>query len=101
MNAVLVLEDGRVFPGEGFGAEGVETGEIVFNTSMTGYQEILTDPSYYRQIVTMTAPHIGNTGINLEDPRIRQSLGGRISRAFAQPDRKQLAQSRRSCHLPQ
>ena len=68
MNAVLVLEDGRVFPGDGFGAEGVETGEIVFNTSMTGYQEILTDPSYYRQIVTMTAPHIGNTGINLEDP---------------------------------
>ncbi len=68
MRAVLVLEDGRVFPGEGFGAEGIETGEIVFNTSMTGYQEILTDPSYYRQIVTMTVPHVGNTGINLEDP---------------------------------
>ena len=68
MQAVLVLEDGRVFPGEGFGALGVSTGEIVFNTSMTGYQEILTDPSYHRQIITMTAPHIGNTGINLEDP---------------------------------
>ncbi|MDE2777430.1 MAG: glutamine-hydrolyzing carbamoyl-phosphate synthase small subunit [Chloroflexota bacterium] len=68
MQAVLVLEDGRVFPGEGFGAEGVSTGEIVFNTSMTGYQEILTDPSYYRQIVTMTVPHVGNTGVNLEDP---------------------------------
>lgn len=68
MKAALVLEDGRVFPGEGFGAEGVSTGEIVFNTSMTGYQEILTDPSYHRQIVTMTVPHVGNTGINLEDP---------------------------------
>ena len=68
MQAVLVLEDGQVFPGEGFGAEGVETGEIVFNTSMTGYQEILTDPSYCRQIVTMTVPHVGNTGVNLEDP---------------------------------
>ena len=68
MKAVLVLEDGRVFPGEGFGAEGVSTGEIVFNTSMTGYQEILTDPSYHRQIVTMTVPHVGNTGVNLEDP---------------------------------
>ncbi len=68
MQAVLVLEDGRVFPGEGFGAEGISAGEIVFNTSMTGYQEILTDPSYHRQIVTMTVPHVGNTGVNLEDP---------------------------------
>lgn len=68
MQAVLVLEDGRVFPGEGFGACGFSTGEIVFNTSMTGYQEILTDPSYHRQIIAMTAPHIGNTGVNLEDP---------------------------------
>ncbi|MAU10818.1 MAG: carbamoyl phosphate synthase small subunit [Anaerolineaceae bacterium] len=66
-NAVLVLEDGRIFPGVGFGAQGVMTGEVVFNTSMTGYQEILTDPSYHKQIVTMTVPHIGNTGINLED----------------------------------
>ena len=68
MKAVLVLEDGRVFPGVGFGAQGVSTGEIVFNTSMTGYQEILTDPSYHRQIVAMTVPHVGNTGVNLEDP---------------------------------
>ncbi|MDE2748757.1 MAG: glutamine-hydrolyzing carbamoyl-phosphate synthase small subunit [Chloroflexota bacterium] len=68
MKAVLVLEDGRVFPGEGFGAEGISTGEIVFNTAMTGYQEILTDPSYHRQIVAMTVPHVGNTGVNLEDP---------------------------------
>jgi len=64
---VLVLEDGRIFTGVGYGMEGIQTGEVVFNTSMTGYQEILTDPSYYRQIVTMTVPHIGNTGINLED----------------------------------
>ena len=73
MRAALALEDGRIFPGHGFGAHGIETGEIVFNTSMTGYQEILTDPSYYRQIVTMTVPHVGNTGINLEDiesPRV-------------------------------
>ena len=68
MEAALVLEDGRAFSGVGFGAEGVSTGEIVFNTAMTGYQEILTDPSYHRQIVAMTVPHVGNTGINLEDP---------------------------------
>jgi len=87
MQAVLVLEDGRVFPGEGFGAEGVSTGEIVFNTSMTGYQEILTDPSYYRQIVTMTVPHVGNTGVNLEDPETRLSLqlACRVLRINRQP----------------
>ncbi|MDX2160776.1 MAG: glutamine-hydrolyzing carbamoyl-phosphate synthase small subunit [bacterium] len=67
MRALLALEDGRTFSGEGFGAEGVQTGEIVFNTSMTGYQEILTDPSYHKQIVTMTVPHVGNTGINPDD----------------------------------
>lgn len=67
MQAALVLEDGSIYTGEGFGAQGVQTGEIVFNTSMTGYQEILTDPSYHRQIVTMTVPHIGNTGINPDD----------------------------------
>ncbi|QPC80708.1 glutamine-hydrolyzing carbamoyl-phosphate synthase small subunit [Phototrophicus methaneseepsis] len=71
-NAVLVLEDGRVFPGTGFGAQGVMTGELVFNTSMTGYQEILTDPSYHKQIVTMTVPHVGNTGINAEDVESRR-----------------------------
>jgi carbamoyl-phosphate synthase small subunit len=67
MQGVLALEDGRIFKGEGFGATGVETGEVVFNTSMTGYQEILTDPSYYKQIITMTVPHVGNTGVNQED----------------------------------
>ena len=65
--ALLALEDGTVFRGEGFGAEGDCEGEVVFNTSLTGYQEILTDPSYKGQIVTMTAPLIGNYGINAED----------------------------------
>ena len=67
MQGCLALEDGRIFTGVGFGAEGVQTGELVFNTSMTGYQEILTDPSYHKQIVTMTVAHVGNTGINRED----------------------------------
>ena len=65
--AVLMLEDGSVFHGNGIGATGMTTGEVVFNTAMTGYQEILTDPSYCRQIVTLTYPQIGNTGINAED----------------------------------
>jgi len=65
--AILVLEDGTVFHGRSIGAEGQTVGEVVFNTAMTGYQEILTDPSYKRQIVTLTYPHIGNTGVNQED----------------------------------
>jgi carbamoyl-phosphate synthase small subunit len=65
--AVLALEDGSVFRGMAIGALGLTSGEVVFNTSMTGYQEILTDPSYARQIITLTYPHIGNTGINAED----------------------------------
>ena len=65
--AVLVLADGTVFRGRAIGARGMASGEVVFNTAMTGYQEILTDPSYCRQIVTLTYPHIGNTGINSED----------------------------------
>ncbi len=65
--AILVLEDGRVFTGEAFGAVGETVGEAVFTTGMTGYQEVLTDPSYRRQVVIQTAPHIGNTGVNLED----------------------------------
>ncbi|MFA5085069.1 MAG: glutamine-hydrolyzing carbamoyl-phosphate synthase small subunit [Candidatus Omnitrophota bacterium] len=67
MNAILALEDGRVFRGKSFGASGERFGEVVFNTSMTGYQEILTDPSYKGQIVTMTYPMIGNYGVNDED----------------------------------
>ena len=66
--AVLVLEDGRSFTGTALGATGATVGEIVFNTGMTGYQETLTDPSYHRQIVVMTSPHVGNTGLNEEDP---------------------------------
>ena len=65
--ALLVLEDGTVFHGISIGADGISVGEVVFNTSMTGYQEILTDPSYSKQIVTLTYPHIGNTGTNNED----------------------------------
>ena len=70
--AILVLEDGAAFPGTGFGADGETFGEMVFNTGMTGYQETLTDPSYARQIVAMTAPHIGNTGVNDEDAESRR-----------------------------
>lgn len=65
--AILALADGTVFHGVSIGAEGMTTGEVAFNTAMTGYQEILTDPSYCRQIITLTYPHIGNTGVNCED----------------------------------
>jgi len=70
--ALLVLEDGTTFHGTSFGADRETFGEMVFNTGMTGYQETLTDPSYARQIVAMTAPHIGNTGVNDTDPESRQ-----------------------------
>ena len=71
-SALLVLEDGSIFKGTAFGAEGFAVGEVVFNTSMTGYQEILTDPSYAEQIITLTYPHIGNTGTNAEDVEANQ-----------------------------
>ena len=74
--AVLALQDGSTFHGVSIGAVGQSSGEVVFNTAMTGYQEILTDPSYTRQIVTLTYPHIGNTGINVEDGE-----GGRVHAA--------------------
>ena len=83
-NAILALADGTTFPGYAIGAHGNTIGEIVFNTAMTGYQEILTDPSYMRQIVTLTYPHIGNTGINLEDgessngPAVRVHAAGLV-----------------------
>jgi carbamoyl-phosphate synthase small subunit len=70
--AVLVLEDGRAFRGRAYGAVGETFGEAVFSTGMTGYQETLTDPSYHRQVVVMTAPHVGNTGVNDEDPESRR-----------------------------
>ena len=71
-SAILVLEDGSIFKGKAIGAEGISTGEVVFNTAMTGYQEILTDPSYAKQIVTLTYPHIGNTGTTSEDEESTQ-----------------------------
>jgi carbamoyl-phosphate synthase small subunit len=74
ISALLALEDGSLFRGRSIGAVGQSVGEVVFNTAMTGYQEILTDPSYFRQLVTLTYPHIGNTGVNSEDeesPRIQ------------------------------
>ncbi len=70
--AILVLEDGTVFEGESVGATGLSAGEVVFNTAMTGYQEVLTDPSYARQLVTLTYPHIGNTGCTDQDDEARQ-----------------------------
>ena len=70
--AKLALEDGTVFTGKAFGARGETDGEVVFNTSMTGYQEILTDPSYHGQIVAMTYPLIGNCGVNAEDAESRK-----------------------------
>src|SRR5678809_1130293 len=72
MKAILALEDGKFFEGESFGATGTTVGEICFNTSMTGYQEILTDPSYRGQIVAMTYPMIGNYGVNEEDVESRR-----------------------------
>jgi len=74
--AILVLEDGAVFRGTSFGARGETFGEVVFNTALSGYQEVLTDPSYHGQLVTMTYPHIGNYGVNpddVESSRVRVS----------------------------
>ena len=73
MQAKLALEDGTVYTGRAFGAAGETVGEVVFNTSMTGYQEVLTDPSYKGQIVTMTYPLIGNYGINRRGPRVARA----------------------------
>jgi len=82
-NAKLVLSNGIVFPGFFFGASGTAIGEIVFNTGMTGYQEVITDPSYYGQILTFTYPEIGNTGINLEDSESNNSVKGIIVRNYS------------------
>src|SRR6201993_2737515 len=82
--AKLALEDGTIFAGRAFGAAGETFGEVVFNTSMTGYQEVLTDPSYKGQIVTMTYPLIGNYGVNTEDEESRQpQVEGFIVRELA------------------
>jgi len=82
-NAKLVLSNGIVFPGFFFGASGTAIGEIVFNTGMTGYQEVITDPSYYGQILTFTYPEIGNTGINLEDSESNNCVKGIIVRNYS------------------
>ena len=82
-NAKLVLKNGITFPGFSFGASGTAVGEIVFNTGMTGYQEVITDPSYYGQILTFTYPEIGNTGINLEDSESNKSVKGIIVRNYS------------------
>ena len=82
--ALLALEDGTVFHGESIGAAGQSVGEVVFNTAMTGYQEILTDPSYCRQIVTLTYPHIGNVGVNTEDEESKRiHASGLVIRDFS------------------
>src|SRR5919197_3015376 len=84
-DAVLALEDGKVYRGRAWGAHGERTGEIVFNTSMTGYQEILTDPSYAGQIVTMTYPLIGNYGANDEDVESRRPfVDGFVVREYSE-----------------
>ena len=83
--ALLALADGTVFKGQSFGASGLSVGEVVFNTAMTGYQEILSDPSYSRQIVTLTYPHIGNVGINSEDQESdRMHAAGLVIRELSQ-----------------
>jgi len=82
-NAKLVLSNGIVFPGFSFGASGTAVGEIVFNTGMTGYQEVITDPSYHGQILTFTYPEIGNTGINNEDSESSMSVKGIIVRNYS------------------
>jgi carbamoyl-phosphate synthase small subunit len=82
ISALLALEDGTTWPGWALGARGERSGEVVFNTAMTGYQEVLTDPSYYGQIVVMTAPHIGNTGVNSDDEESQSCwLSGFVVRA--------------------
>src|SRR4030095_3231112 len=84
MQAVLALEDGRIFRGKGFGAKGECYGEVVFNTSITGYQEIFTDPSYAGQIVVLTNPQIGNYGTNDDDQEAtRPYIEGLIVREFS------------------
>lgn len=92
-DAVLVLEDGQVYIGEPYGAVGATRGEIVFSTAMTGYQETLTDPSYDRQIVVQTFPHIGDTGVNPND-RVLAYLGRWICGARPQRQCEQLARHR-------
>src|SRR5678815_4629342 len=97
MNAVLALEDGTIYRGRAFGARTDCCGEVCFNTSMTGYQEILTDPSYKGQIVTMTYPLIGNYGVNLQDVESwRPHVSGFVVREVSP-----VVSSWRACRSPQ
>jgi hypothetical protein len=93
---LLALADGTVLHGVGVGATGVSVGEVVFNTAMTGYQEILSDPSYHQQIVTLTASHVGNTGITVEDdeapgPQVSGLIVRDVPRLALEEDRVPLA----------
>jgi carbamoyl-phosphate synthase small subunit len=100
--ALLALADGTIFYGQSFGAPVTVTGELVFNTSMTGYQEILTDPSYYGQIVTMTCPHIGNVGVNDEDVEsIRPWVAGLVVREVSRRMSNWRARQSLSAYLDQ
>src|SRR3990172_8256224 len=100
--ALLALADGLVFEGTSFGAEGEASGEVVFNTSMTGYQEILTDPSYRGQIVTMTYPQIGNYGVNAEDVESgRPQLAGFVVREHSRTQSNFRAEQSLSEYLQQ
>ena len=93
--AILALEDGTVFHGKGFGASATSCGEVCFNTSMTGYQEILTDPSYKGQIVTMTYPEIGNYGVNPEDIESYQPhVSGFVCLLYTSPSPRDRTRSR-------
>ena len=98
--AILVLRDGTVFRGASIGAAGMAAGEVVFNTAMTGYQEILTDPSYCRQIVTLTYPHIGNTGTNPEDVESRKVFAAGLVIRDLPLLSSQLAQTQDAARLP-
>lgn len=98
--AYLALEDKSVYQGQAFGALHQTEGEVVFNTGMTGYQEVLTDPSYCGQIVTMTYPLIGNYGVNDSDPESCPPAGARLYRARIQPAAQQLEMPARSGCLP-
>ena len=100
MNAILALEDGTWYRGVAAGATGEAHGEVVFNTSMTGYQEVLTDPSYAGQIVTMTAPQIGNYGVAPRRRRVAGAAGGRLHHARGLAGRQQLARRRHPARLP-
>ena len=100
MNAVLALEDGTWFRGTAAGAQGEARGEVVFNTSMTGYQEVLTDPSYAGQIVTMTSPQIGNYGVSDADIESTRPARGRIHHARVVAGREQLARRDDAARVP-